>query len=60
MAIIDSRLLGPGTQVDITENLNRMLKLIDANKTRLDEYGARIDELEGTVISDITQTINEN
>lgn len=31
MAIINSRLLDSGIQADIIENLNRMLKLIDAN-----------------------------
>lgn len=45
---IDSRLLDPSSQMEITENLNRILKLIDGANSDLAALTERVTALEGS------------
>lgn len=44
---IDGRLLDPSSQMEIIENLNRILKLIDAGKSDIAALAERVTALEG-------------
>lgn len=48
MLTINSRLLDPITEMDITENFNRILSLIDSMQTDINSLAGRVEALEGT------------